>query len=512
MPKSFSFEKPRPGQKSELIEKIKEYPELDPRLTCNWPQNQERTRALEVIESGEVEPEAVIELSESKDFVVRGVGAGLISDIERFPEEKSRRAVQALEGIAHSKQEEGRSRVAAILAMNKFGVDSLPLFEKMIEGEDWEVQETVINAISEFGERALSLLEKTRGSKNAFIRIATARALSLIGEKGLHSLSQMFEDEMPIVKKRVVESVAGVAGQNTLPILEEMSKDEHPVVKMEVATCLVRFGIAALPILEAMSRDSENLVKRTVIDEIIVLGRDGLPLLNEIIKREGEDEGIKLAAIRAKQSIEHPEAEGQKEVKKGWPYLLFTKKPLFATPYTELLAERMLKLQDISQKLQQEFGNEFTGIVIFGSTSRGYLAEKSDLDWGIMAKNKIVSRRFRELASDLPLCKEHYIGVGAGGEILENQDILYKGLFFGDRKGLVELQVSTLENMSEKQWEQVRREIWRNEVIHLQKIAERFEIDVHELEKIKQAAALLRVPPPYEEAKKILARKAKKNK
>lgn len=75
-----------------------------------------------------------------------------------------------------------------------------------------------------------------------------------------------------------------------------------------------------------------------------------------------------------------------------------TRKPLFATPETKDLIEKIRKLERISERLKKEFGDDFVGIIIFGSTAKGYRLEESDIDWGIIAKNEKVPERFREIA------------------------------------------------------------------------------------------------------------------
>jgi len=215
----------------------------------------------------------------------------------------------------------------------------------------------------------------------------------------------------------------------------------------------------------------------------------------------------------AEESIELIKVGGR-----GYKYLLSTQKPLFATPYTKELADRIKKLQEIVQELKNEFSDKFIGITVFGSTSKGYFLGGdpkshflgSDLDWGIFAKDRKVSREFQNMAKkkSLQLCHEHYTKISRDGKISGNKDVLFYGLFFGDYEKLRELQRIAIQNMNKGEWDDVRLGIAIYET-SLYKAAERFDITEEELKKIDLFAILLRVPPPYDETIKIIERRVK---
>lgn len=184
-----------------------------------------------------------------------------------------------------------------------------------------------------------------------------------------------------------------------------------------------------------------------------------------------------------------------------------SRKPLFATSFAKELVEKMLKLESISKELKNKFGDDFIGFTIFGSLEKGYSSKGSDLDWGIIAKNRRVSDYFKKLAGSLNLCHEYYLGVDKDYKISERPDFLFYGLFFGDFKELVKLQKSILLTFSDSGWDEIRNNILNLET-GLYKAGTRFDIPDEELEKIEQFVALLKTPPPRQEALEIIKRRA----
>jgi predicted nucleotidyltransferase len=279
-----------------------------------------------------------------------------------------------------------------------------------------------------------------------------------------------------------------------------MSKDEVSVVREAVAKALGNLGEQSLPILEKMSKDENLDVRKAAIQARIKIiveskGEQSLPILEKMSKDEVD--AVRKAAKTAIAQLK----------KGGYKYLLSTQKPLFATPETKVLAERIKKLQEIAQKLKEKFKDKFIGITILGGMAKGYLREESDLDWGIIAKDKKVSEEFQKIAKSLNLCHEHYAEVSKKNEVLKNKDVLFYGLFFGDHKELRKLQKIAFQNMDKNEWDDIRRHIMINET-NLFKAAERFNINEEEMERLCQFATLLRVPPSYNEALEIVKKRA----
>ena len=247
----------------------------------------------------------------------------------------------------------------------------------------------------------------------------------------------------------------------------------------------------SLPILEAMSKDKDWNVRRSAIQGRIKIiietkGEKSLPILEAMSKDKDWD--VRQEVAQALGKIQ-PARNKNKS-------LLSTRKPLFATLEIKSLMRKIQELQKIADKLKKEFGDKFIGLTIVGSTAKGYSTEESDIDWGIIAKDKIVSEKFRAMAESLNLCHEHYVGVDKNRRISENKDFLFYGLFFGDFNELKKLQKDALERMDEKQWNIIRKNIESNET-NLSKAVKKFNILKEEMEKITIFSSLLRVPLSY---------------
>ncbi|MGB9680771.1 MAG: HEAT repeat domain-containing protein, partial [Minisyncoccia bacterium] len=256
-------------------------------------------------------------------------------------------------------------------------------------------------------------------------------------------------------------------------------------------------------ILKAIGEDKNERrpVRQAAVQALGRLGEKTLFILEAICRDKNEDWFVRQTAVQALEVI--------KFKKFGYKYLLATQKPLFATRETEQLTERIKKLQEITKNLRDEFGDKFIGLIILGSIAKGYSAEESDLDWGIIAKDEKISDQFRKMAKSFKLFRReyYYAAVNEKDEILSNQDILFCGLFFGHFNKLKKLQKNALEKMDKDQWDVIRRKIMKEE-INLLKMAQRFAIEEEELKKIEQFACLLRTPPPYEEALEIVRKRA----
>ncbi len=374
----------------------------------------------------------------------------------------------------------------------------MPILEELSKNEHPDVRKAVAQALGNQGEKALPILKKLSRDEISYIREAVAQALGNQGEKALPILKKLSKDKHYDVRKAVAQAL-GNQGEKALPILKKLSNDEDPDVRAAVAQALGNQGEKALPILKELSKDKNPDVRKAVARALGNQGEKALPILKKL--SQDEDPYVQKAAIEALDKM-----EGK------YKWLLATRKPLFATSYTEELAERISNIQEIVRKLKEEFGDDFVGLVILGSTSKGYFARSSDLDWGIIAGKKEVSERFKEMAAarSLNLCLEHFVNSNEEYQVQEGKaatvSFLFCGLFFGDYDRLLEIQEKLLRRINPKIWDEIRREILANET-RLAKAQERFGLEDQESEKTKQAVALLRVPPPYQEALRIVQRR-----
>lgn len=456
MPKFFSLEQPPKEEVKKLIKELHKYsPELKPRSAFVFPLNENRKDALEMIETDEFNEEKVMKFLESDDFIEKQAGLYFFSKIPKLSEENYAKALAIIEQMGGNKGgdiQEAMTQARVKIIIETKGKEDLSILEQMSKDKNRDVQEAAIQALGNLGEKALLILEQKQISKDEDEDIREAAAQAKV--------------------KIIIET----KGKQALPALEQMSRDlgggrhvQRAAAQARVKIIIETEGKKALPILKQMNKD-----KNWYIQE---------------------------AAAQALKK-----AKGAKEHK----WLLATRKPLFATPHTKELAERILKIQEIVKNLKEKYKDDFVGLTIFGSTAKGYFTKRlfhqSDLDWGIIARKKEVSEEFKKMAKSLYLCFEHYVGMNEKYQIQQNEGMLFYGLFFGDYTKLLEIQKEFLENTSKEKWDEIRKDILENET-HLYKAEERFGLTKEEMEKIIQTTALLRVPPSYEETLKIVGKR-----
>ena len=189
--------------------------------------------------------------------------------------------------------------------------------------------------------------------------------------------------------------------------------------------------------------------------------------------------------------------------RKGNKRTLFSRKPLFATGYPRELINRLKKLEEITKKLKKKYGEGFTGVTVFGSTSKGYFKKGSDLDYAIIAKDYAAAREFKRLAKNenLQLCYETYLHPEHSRQTAFG---FFHGLFFGDRKQLRQAQKKAIQKINQRDWDSIVYKISTEEAT-VKKILNRFGISKEEYLKFALAAELARVPPAsIEEMRRIM--------
>lgn len=295
-----------------------------------------------------------------------------------------------------------------------------------------------------------------------------------------------------------------IIGEESLPILEKMSSNaEINRIRLEAIKALDELGEKALPILKNIDDNDFSNIDNARKEAIDKINKEFLLTSERISKNENID---------AKKIINPIEKENKLEILLS--PLFTSKKPLFATPETKELAEKINRVEEIVKKLKQRYKNNFIGIVISGSTAKGYSTKESDIDYRIIAKNEKITKYFKKLAEQqqLKLCdiqKKPYIDVDKKNQIILSQEILFHGIFFGDQQQLHQLQKKFLESINEKEWDEIRERI-RDAGVFLIKAKERYNLTSEKLEEIKQFISLLRVPPILKEMLEIIQRRTQK--
>jgi hypothetical protein len=203
----------------------------------------------------------------------------------------------------------------------------------------------------------------------------------------------------------------------------------------------------------------------------------------------------------------------------GYQFLV-TKKPLFATGSKEALTLRLERIAAAAEILRKR-EKGFIGIVVNGSTEKGYMLPTSDLDIALVGHN-IGQQLFKGLEEFLKasVCAHgsRLLEVDedevARGDVQEISVIssLFQGLFFGDRETLARVQQKTFSELDHETWDRLRGQMFVTQA-NIEKAVGRLDIKDKSLETFKKAkriAVLNRVPPPYEETKKILERRMRK--
>lgn len=510
---SLEQQKNRP-EKPTLEEKLhEEYPELESRLTFAWPLGEKRRKAIKMFNSGTLDSKMTLELLESSDFIERQAGLFLLKECPITITDSSKKDYKKIQSIVEKIIKDGGDgwEIATwakikILVVNE-GEKALPILEKISENEtaDWRLADAALDTrikmiVETHGEEALPILEKM-SDENPNFREKLIPAIGDFGEKALPILERMIHDDAYFKDdKELAVQTLGNIGEKTLPILEKMSQDEDSDIRIMAVWALDDIGEKSLPILERMienEKGKNDIVRRAAIKAKIKIitetqGEKAMQILEKM--SQGDDNFVKETI---KEEIKQPRwSERQK--------FLRSRKPLFATPYTKELAQKIIEVSEAADELRKKFKDKFIGLIIFGSTARGYFKPDSDLDWAIIAKDEKVSDYFWKKANSLNLCAKHHIQVNKEKGVDEGDHYnLFCGLFFGDREKLMELQKKVLETINEKEWDEIR-EIIATEETRLFKAQERFNLKDKELEKIKQFALLLRVPPSYEESLKIV--------
>ncbi|MEM4663144.1 MAG: hypothetical protein QXM75_03930 [Candidatus Diapherotrites archaeon] len=190
-------------------------------------------------------------------------------------------------------------------------------------------------------------------------------------------------------------------------------------------------------------------------------------------------------------------------------YLLTRKKPYVATPYAHYLFAIANKLSGIDWFLRKEFPGSYIGAVVRGSMAKGYLHDFSDIDVVFIGTDPAIEK------IAINLCKSARIPLDESPHFLDITKIspnerpyllayLFTGIFFGEKATLQRIQRDIFLSMSKEEWELLRKEVARIEIASMEKAFARFGIKSPAEKRRIIASVGQRVPPEYEEMRKIL--------
>jgi len=193
-----------------------------------------------------------------------------------------------------------------------------------------------------------------------------------------------------------------------------------------------------------------------------------------------------------------PQVKSEKEL------LLGEKEPLLASTNLRFLTAQFEQLAYIAEQLSKKYGSRFIGIVVYGSQAKGYSIEASDLDFAIICNYPDIMNSFNEYSKEFKLNIDHVRVVSTNLGPYDSKDIavLFRGLFFGNKTLLKQTQKNIFSKLNPHVWEAVRMNMYREES-NLYKAFDRFNLGPRERQRILAKTAL-RVPPKYDEMKRIL--------
>jgi len=531
MPKVWMLEKPtEKNVVRSLIREIRKHresskpqitPETEPRLTFTWPLSKERRNALEMMETGEIEPEKVIELLESEDFVVVEAGLNLLSTTSAEPGRLSRKVRKKL-----------------LSAIRDLGTDS---------GTPYETKERVVLAAANLGDGAL-LQEMFDHDSNRNVRTAALTALIGMGEKAMPILEKLIDKSPLKTKWQIIEALHCSKSRATADALERViekaaAMDEGGEITAQIAIwALGRMGEDGLPALSKLSRHENPSYRDKAAQSLgqIATTSDRAIDVLKTIRCNDPSERVRSTADNALATAESHRTQASAARRRGAAiqqrvpakpeeyrpflrkWLFASRKPWLATPYTKEVMQRVSAVGEITQELLKTHPHLI--VIVLGSTEKGYyqaqtnMAKESDLDWIIIGEEKEraeIAAAFEKLAKkhNLKLCPTFYTDEGYYVTVKEAQKravSLFSGMFFGNREKLLELQMRTLQELDTEMWDRIRRCL-QNIAEDIGKALPRFaNLDTDELRRIRQYRTLLQIPPTLEETKKILARRIRK--
>ncbi len=545
-------ERPKILQKKEQKEIAKEIKE--PPLTFSFPLNKRRREAIEMIYRPEkIKVEKILELLESEDFVEKRIGVELVPKVKEFSRDSAEKTLSILERMENKEDYSNirekifEAKIRTLLKINEG--KALSVIVNTLESfGNLYLKGIGIKLLAEFGERALPILESLpKGLKESETEeILLTKLKILASKKPKEAISLLRENiefindfsEIPIqlfnFKKELLPFLKELAESNYwkfrlntakvisyfisekegISLLKKLSKDKEPSIRVEIIKSLsnCQNPEKVFPLIEELIK-KEKIYSSLSFKDIVKIffftlksGENGKELLKEI-KKNQKNENIQKAIELAF------------KINKQRKYYLALPKSLYATPFAEEMKETIFSLWKIKEKLERKFKDGFLGFIIGGSLEKGYFEPKSDIDYVIVGKEKRIEKienEFRDSLESLHLkpCDRSHISILENGKlnVEDLESYLFSGLFFGAKKRLLEIQKKFLENITEKEWDKIRKKIMREE-LRIFKTEERFFMNEKEITKISQAISLLKTPPSFKETLEILKEKLKtKNK
>ncbi|MFA4946243.1 MAG: HEAT repeat domain-containing protein [Candidatus Micrarchaeia archaeon] len=487
---------------------------VKPRLTFLFPLSRDRQSALDLLTAETPNLETAQRLiNESSDphvlaaaLLIHPKEEASLKKIKQLLEHPDWRVQQAAgQAIAnHSKTTKKELnellenpiedvQVAAAQAIANHPETTRQELKKLLKHPYWQVQRAAGQAIANNPETTRQELEKLLEHPNGWVQRAAAQTLGNYPETTKQELEKVLKHPYWWMQQVAAQAIANHP-ETTRQELEKLL--EHPIggVQVAAAEAIANHPETTRQELEKLLEHSHGWVRRAAAQ---TLGNYPETTRQELEKLlEHSDWWVRRAArltIMKRFGDSRP---------------LYSRKTLFATGYPKELLTRLKKLDGIVRQLKVKYGDDFTGVTVFGSTSKGYVTPESDLDYAVIARNPKALEKFKKRAENLKLklCHEYYVHPEETGE---PANALFRGLFIGDHKQLRQAQRKIIQRISQPEWNRIVNRIRETEK-NLGKADQRFGLTREESLKLQLAAELARVPPEdIEEMRRLMkARKA----
>lgn len=292
----------------------------------------------------------------------------------------------------------------------------------------------------------------------------------------------------------------------------------------------VRYAVDVDSLVNAMNEVhplDTDMSHRTLIMSAAI-GRAAMPVVEAISARQRSDHWIETArVVSARDAIERGEprprvspliesdAQNDPAAQKIRESLglLASNGVMVDLVGGQMLNEKLRGVQEFDKALREHFGNKLIGISVGGSIAKGYANLESDVDVCVMGTDIDMAKFAEERAPSFGI--KHF----KAPDFLECPDLrpelrphvkdaffnpLYQGLFTGDRQALATAQANHIEDIEEKEWDTLRKNMLRREFFG-DNIAERYQLEPLELELLQVMTMLQRIPPSYPEMQALLS-------
>lgn len=223
-----------PSQK-EIQKELEKFPEAKPKLAAFWPLSENRKNAIEMVEKQKINEAEIFNLIESGDFVERGAGFYLLSQIQKPSKNFVKQSVRFIESMDLRKLAENRD--VLFYNVGHLGKDSLPFIQKVLDSSsiEHEGKEKIFHSLEILGENGIPFLKNIIESKETgriypkyqiTYRLQAIEILGRIGKKALPILENIRGSNNPLIEEGVAAAEKRIAEQKMKTAKHELPKGE----------------------------------------------------------------------------------------------------------------------------------------------------------------------------------------------------------------------------------------------------------------------------------------------